>query len=225
MQASDLQPASALAMKLGVKILAYGPPGSGKTPAINTLPRPVMLAVEPGLKSMRNSSVPTFEAYTAERIQEFFVWLFSSPEAAAFDSVAVDSVSQMAEIILTQELKRNKDGRKAFGEMSRKMMEYINGLYFLLNKHVYLIAKMSTFDDGGMIIRRPYFPGQELNVRIPHLFDEILYIANQQVPGQAQPCPAIKTKGGFDCIARDRSGRLSEFEPMDLSALIAKASQ
>src|SRR4051794_11666434 len=120
MNQSQLKPASQLAQRFGVKALAYGPPGSGKTPIFNTAPRPVMCVVEPGMLSMRSSSIPCWEAYTAEKIDEFFDWLFTSREAANFDSVGIDSISQLAEIILTQELdpKRNKDGRAAYGKMS-----------------------------------------------------------------------------------------------------------
>ena len=53
MNINDLKPASALALRLGVKCVAYGPPGSGKTPISNTAPNPVMLVTEPGMLSMR----------------------------------------------------------------------------------------------------------------------------------------------------------------------------
>lgn len=220
MNASDLKPASALAMRLGVKCLAYGPPGIGKTPLINTAPRPVLLAVEPGLLSMRNSNVPTYEAYDAPRIDEFFTWLFTSAEARNYDTVGVDSISQMAEIILTQELKRNKDGRKAYGEMSRRMMEYVGGLYFLPGKHMYLIAKRTMVDDNGVQTYRPYFPGQDLNVKIPHLYDLIVHIAPELIGGVMQP--AIRTKSSYNALARDRSGKLAELEPLNLANLFNK---
>lgn len=219
----DLQPASTLARKFGVKTVMYGGPGSGKTPLIMTAPRPVLCVVEPGMLSMRQATnIPAFEAYTPERIEEFFDWIFRSPEARNFDTVAFDSASQVAEIILTQELKRNKDGRKAYGEMSRRCMDYFNGLYFLPNKHVYLIAKQTVVDEGGVMRRKPYFPGQDLNVKVPHLYDEILHLGQVNLPGMGKPVVGIRTAEAFDIMARDRSGKLAELEPPDLSALFAK---
>ena len=120
MNIQNLKPASELAQRFGVKALVYGGPGMGKTPIIKTAPRPVLCVVEPGMLSMRDAvNIPAWDAYTPERIDEFFKWLFTSAEAKNFDTVGIDSISQLAEIILTQELNRNKDGRKAYGEMSR----------------------------------------------------------------------------------------------------------
>mgnify|MGYP001589050309 CR=1 FL=1 len=76
MQLNQLRPASQLAQRFGVKALAYGGPGTGKTPMINTAPRPVLCVVEPGMLSMRTSNVPAWEAYDCGKIDEFFKWLF-----------------------------------------------------------------------------------------------------------------------------------------------------
>ncbi len=223
MNLSQLKPASQLAQKFGVKALAYGGPGTGKTPMINTAPKPVLCVVEPGMLSMRTSNVPAWEAYDADRIDEFFKWLFNSAEAKNFDTVGIDSISQLAEIFLTQELKRNKDGRKAYGEMSRRVMDIVNALYYLPQKHVYLIAKQSVLDEGGALRKKPYFPGQDLNVKIPHMYDEILHVGLSNVPGMPKPVTAIRCLETFDVMARDRSGKLAELEPPDLYALFNKA--
>ena len=225
MQMKDLRPASQLAQKFGVKCVAYGGPGAGKTPLFKTAPRPVLCVVEPGMLSMRDATnLPAWEAYTPERIEEFFDWVFRSPEARNFDTVGFDSISQVAEIILTQELKRNKDGRKAYGEMSRRVMDWVNGLYFLPNKHIFLIAKQSVVDESGVMRKKPYFPGQDLNVKVPHLFDEILHVGQYQIPGvnMNKPVQAIRSAETFDVMARDRSGKLAELEPPDLAALFNK---
>lgn len=216
-------PAGSYAHHFGVKAIVYGPPGSGKTPVCNTAPRPVLCASEPGLLSMRGSSVPTCEAYTVEAIDDFYKWLWSSSEAANFDTVCVDSVSQQAEIILIRELSKNKDWRKAYGELSRKMMEYLNGLYYTRNKHTYLICKQGTVDESGIKMRQPYFPGQDLGIKVPHLYDEILHLDMANVPGVAGAVQAFRCRAGFDVRARDRSGRLAEFEPPNLTQLFNKA--
>lgn len=222
MQASQLKPASQLAQKFGVKSLVYGGPGSGKTPLMNTAPCGVLCVVEPGMLSMRNSNVPAWEAYTPEKIDEFFVWLFNSAEAKKFDTVGIDSISQMAEIFLTQELKRNKDGRKAYGEMARRTMDIVNNLYYLPQKHIYLIAKQTTIDNNSVQYKRPYFPGQDLNVKIPHMYDEILHLGINPIPGQPKPQISFRTKESFDTMARDRSGNLNELEFPDLKQLFDK---
>lgn len=225
MDQRSLRPAGTLAQRFGVKALIYGPPGTGKTPVFNTAPRPLLLAVEPGLLSMKGSTIPTWEAYTVPAIVEFFTWFFQSAETKNFDTLGIDSVSQMAEIILTYELQRNKDGRKAYGEMSRTVMEYINKLYFFPQKHLYLITKQTTIEEAAVQKRRPYFPGQDLNVKIPHLFDEIMHFGLHNIPGVVGVQKAFCTQEQFDLLARDRSGNLAAYEPPDLTHIFNKAMQ
>jgi len=217
---SKIVPASSAASFFGVKALVYGPPGSGKTPICATAPAPILCASEPGLLSLRSSNIPVWEAYTPQEIDEFYRWLFSSVEANQYLTVCVDSLSQQAELILTQELGRNRDGRKAYGEMSRRMMEHINSLYFTKGKHTYLICKQGQTDTTP-VEKTPYFPGKDLSVKIPHLYDEILHLDNHNVPGQGV-VQAFRTKSTFDARARDRSLKLAEFEPPNLTNLFNK---
>lgn len=223
MQMSQLKPASQLAQRYGAKCVAYGAPGAGKTPLMKTAPRPVLCVTEPGMLSMRDAhDIPAWEAYTPAAIVEFFKWAKESREASNFDTICVDSASQLAEIILKEELGRNKDGRKAYGEMSRRVMDILNDLYYMPQKHVYLIAKQGNVEEGGVQMLRPYFPGQDLNVRIPHMFDEILHIGLTNVPNQPKPVTAIRTAPTYNILARDRSGKLNELEPPNLADLFAK---
>src|SRR4051812_35860208 len=122
MNLQSLKPAKDFAVRYGVKSIVYGPPGCGKTPIVNTAPRPVLLACEPGLLSMRNSTVPTFQAHTPKLIDEFFEWLFNSAETKNFDTVAIDSASEMSTLYLAQAEKNNKHGLAAYGDMAEDVM-------------------------------------------------------------------------------------------------------
>lgn len=221
MKLSDLKPANSFAIKYGVKSVIYGPPGSAKTPVINTAPRPVMLATEPGLLSMRGSTVPTWPAFTADKIDEFFRWLFHSGEAKNFDTVAVDSTSQMCEVYLMQAQKTNKHGLQAYGEMARNVMDQLRGLYYLENKHAYLIAKQEIINENGITFARPYFPGKQLPVEVPHLYDQILQLKIHNMPGIGT-YPAFRCRASLDAVSRDRTGLLNEFEPPDFGAIVRK---
>lgn len=227
MQASQLKPASSFAQNLGFKAVAYGPPGEGKTPLIKTAPRPVMLICEPGMLSMRDAhNIPAWEGYTPAACAEFFEWLRKSHEAKQFDTVCVDSFSQYAEIELAKALKEVSHGLKAYGLMSERVMEKANQLFFMPQKHVYLVAKQSIVEEGGAMKRRPFFPGQDLNVKVPHLFDAILHVSKTFVPGMNGPTLAIRTAGTIDIMARIRTHKpemFNELEPPDLGALIKKA--
>ena len=221
---SDLRPASDFARNFGVKSLIYGPPGSGKTPVMNTAPRPVLLACEPGLLSMRNSKVPTFEAYDGQKVDEFFAWVFGSNEIKNFDTIGVDSTSQMAELYLQAANKTNKHGLAAYGEMARNTLKHLEMLYFMQQKHTYLIAKQEIKTENNITMKRPYFPGQQLPVEVPHKYDCILQLDIQNVPGMGQ-LQAFRCRGSIDVVARNRTGTLNEYEPPNFGLLVQKAMQ
>lgn len=235
MQMKDLKPAGNLAQKFGMKAIMYGKPGHGKTPMLNTAPRPVLLATEPGLLSMKGSTIPTWEAYTPERIEEFFDWVEKSSELKNFDTIAIDSGSQLAEIILAQEQRRNKDGRKAYGEMSKRCMYWYDGLFFMRQKHIILNCKSMQAEVGKQVVNnggqisvemsyqsQPYFPGQDLGIKVPHRYDAILHVGLARVPGMPNEQVAIRTRSTSEILARDRSGNLDELEPPHIGNLIQK---
>ncbi|HCH8772168.1 TPA: AAA family ATPase [Salmonella enterica] len=224
MNIKDLRPADYYAKMYGVKMVGYGAAGGGKTPLIATAPRPVMVATEAGLLSLRGvQHVPVYQANTYQKIKEFFDWCFKSNEVRNFDTIAVDSISQMSEIVLSYHLGRNKDGRKAYGEMARDMLEWLEGLYYQQEKHAYLIAKQEIGEEEGVQTKRPYLAGQELKIKIPHLYDIIAHIGMSPVVGMPTPQRVIRVSPTFGVIARHRSGNLNEIEPPDLTALFNKA--
>lgn len=219
MQASDLKPARDFAKAFGVKSICFGPPGSAKTPTVNTAPRPVLLATEPGLLSMRNSNVPTWIAPTTAKIDEFFKWFELSAEAKNFDTLAVDSISQMCDISLVDAKKKHTHGLQQYGAMAEYVYPYLERLYFMPQKHMFLIAKEETTDIG---IRRPYFPGKVLATQVPHKYDCILRLAKVPIPGVGEKL-AFQCNGTYDVVARNRFGTLADFEPPDIGELIKKA--
>lgn len=229
MQQSSLRPAGEFASQYGFKSIIYGPPGSGKTPVINTAPRPVMLVTEPGMLSMRGSKVPAWQGFTAEAIDEFFKWLFHSNETKNFDTVAIDSVSQMADVYLQAALGKKTSGGnqahglKAYGEMATNTMSHLRSLYFLQHKHTYLVCKQfEGVDSNNILMRKPFFPGQQLPVDVPHMYDAILHFGIHSVPGVGQ-VRSFQCSQSIDTVARDRSGKLAEYEQPDFGLLVRKA--
>lgn len=221
MNQADLRPANDFAQQFGVKALVHGTTGTGKTPVANTAPRPVMLACEPGLLSMRGSGVPTWTAWDVKRIDEFFAWLSSSAETKNFDTVVIDSISQMSQIYLTEAEKKISHGLAAYGDMARKVYKHLSDLFFMKNKHTYLIAKQETLA-GDIPYKRPWFPGKELSQSVPFLYDVILHLDYVPFPGHPEPLRCFLTQGSSVVMARDRSGRLGKYEPPDLAAVFAK---
>ena len=230
MNLSDAKPAKDFAIQFGVKAVVYGRPGSGKTPiCVETAPQPFLLASEPGMLTLRRSNCPTYPAFTAAKIDEFFLWWFSSHESRQFNTLIWDSASQGMEAYVDFELsKGNKSGGdahglKAYGNAARATMKHLSGLYFQQQKHVVLITKLNVADMNGGQYRRPYFPGKDLNIRVPHLFDLVMELGMFNVPGvMPSPTRAFSTAETFDAMGRDRSGTLGVFEPPNLATIFAK---
>lgn len=226
MDAKSLRPARDFAVQYGCKIIAYGGAGSGKTPIINTCPNPVLLACEPGLLSMRGSMVPTFQALNCNDIDEFFKWFFNSTETKKFDTLAIDSISFMADVYLQAALQgKSKSGKKlhglaAYGEMATNVLDHLRPLYYTQQKHTYLIAKEQKPDDNGQ--KRPYFPGNQLNNEVPGLYDFILHLGIKNVPGKGQ-IKAFQCIEDYDTMARARTGNLDMYEPPNVNFIIQKA--
>jgi GTPase SAR1 family protein len=231
MDIRDLKAAGEHAQNFGVKAIVYGPAGTGKTPILNSAPRPVLLATEAGLLSMRGSKIPTYEAYTSQRVDEFFKWFFNSTETKNFDTLGIDSGSQMADIYLNAALKgtskagNKKHGMAAYGEMATETMEHLRTLFYTRQKHVYLICKEQIADVEFQSLRRPYFPGQVLPVDVPHLYDFILRLAKTNVPGMVGEQLAFQCNGTMNIMSRNRTGNLNDFEEPHFGKLVAKAME
>lgn len=221
MNQNDLRPAKDFAVQFGCKALVYGGAGVGKTPLLNTAPRPLLLACEPGLLSMRGSNIPTYEAYTAARIDEFFKWFANSNEVKQFDTLGIDSVSQMADIYLQEAAKTIKHGLQQYGEMATRTMNHLRMIYFTRQKHTYLICKEEILAVNNIQQKRPYFPGKQLNVDIPFMFDVITHLAKVPIPNVGEQL-AFRCIGSYDVMARNRVGVLNEFEPPHFGDIVSK---
>lgn len=206
----------------GVKLLVYGQAGAGKTSLIRTLPNPIVLSAEGGLLSIQDADLPFIEVNSMDDLNEAYEWLTSSEEAAQFDSVALDSISEVAEVVLQYELKRNKDGRAAYGELNSTMQELIRSFRDLPGKHVYFSAKLEkSQDEMGRMLYNPGMPGKSLTQGLPYFFDEVLALrVEKDAEGNTQRALMCDSDGLW--AAKDRSGKLDAWEAPNLGAIIAK---
>ena len=112
----------------GVKVLCYGAAGAGKTSLIKTLPNPIVLSAEGGLLSIQDANLPYIEIADMATLQEAYKWLTESADAKGFQSVALDSISEIAEVVLNAEKKATKDPRQAYGAMQEQFNRLENAL-------------------------------------------------------------------------------------------------
>jgi phage nucleotide-binding protein len=205
-----------------VKLLVYGQAGAGKTSLIPTLPKPVILSAEGGLLSIADTNLPFIEITSMAELQEAYKWLTSSAEAGEFQSVALDSISEIAEVVLNQEKKVNKDPRAAYGAMQEQMADVIRAFRDLPGKHVYMSAKLEkTQDEMGRVLYAPSMPGNKTGQSLPYFFDEVLALRVEK-DAEGNTRRALMTDGDGLWLAKDRSGKLEVWEDADLGEIIKK---
>lgn len=205
----------------GVKVLVYGQAGSGKTTLIKTLPKPVVLSAESGLLSLVDEDIPYIEIKSLEDLREAYVWLTTDPAGLAFESVALDSLSEIAEVCLAAEKKVAKDPRQAYGEMQEQMSALIRAFRDIPGRNVYFSAKAENVDDNGRKLWGPMMPGVKLGQSLPYFFDLVLALrVEKDVNGNV--VRALLTDNDSIWTAKNRGGKLNLWEQPDLGAIINK---
>lgn len=206
----------------GIKVLVYAHAGAGKTSLIPTLPSPVVLSAEGGLLSISGANIPFIEVSSMATLKDAYAWLADSAEAAQFQSVSLDSISEIAEVVLNYEKKNTKDPRQAYGAMQEQMTDIIRAFRDLPNRHVYMTAKLDKAqDEQGRMLYSPSMPGNKTGQQLPYFFDEVFALRVEK-DAEGNPVRALMTQSDGLWMAKDRSGRLDAWEPADLGAIIGK---
>ena len=205
-----------------VKILVHGQSGVGKTTLIGTLPNPVVISAEGGLLALADLEIPYLNVTNMTELNEAYEWLLNSKEADQFQSVAIDSISEIAEVVLNTEKKLTKDPRQAYGALQEQMTDLIRAFRDLPKKHVYMSAKTEkATDENGRILYSPSMPGNKLGQMLPYFFDEVLALRVERDSDGVTHRGLMCDSDGL-WTAKDRSGKLSPWEDAELGAIIRK---
>lgn len=205
----------------GVKALVYGQAGAGKTTLSATMPHPVILSAEGGLLSIKDSGIPYLEISTMSDLWEAYEWL-TEGGGTEYQSVVLDSISEIAEVCLNTEKKTSKDPRQAYGEMQTQMADIIRAFRDLPGRHVLMTAKVEkTQDEMGRVLYSPSMPGNKTGQSLPYFFDLVLALrVEKDADGISQRALLCDSDGLW--LAKDRSGKLDAWEPADFGAIIEK---
>lgn len=200
----------------GIKCVVYGTSGVGKTVLCSTAPKPIIISAESGLLSLSSLDVPFVEVKTKRDIEDAYKLLNSHPD---YDTICIDSLSEIAEVVLTEEKKNVADGRQAYMKIAESIGAFVKNFRDVKGKNVVFIAKAKRIEDeetGGNVME-PYLPGKVLPFQLPYLVDLVLYYEVDR-KGERKIC----TKATRKYTAKDRSGKLDEFEQPNLTELFNK---
>ena len=222
----------------GVKCLIYAGSGDGKSVLTATLPAPIMISAEAGILSLRRNNLvkifgpddpsicydmPLIEISTVEDLSDAYNWCYSSKEAAGIESVALDSITEIAEVVLANAKMLVKDPRQAYGELIDKMEMLVRSFRDLPGKNVALLAKMEPQKDEftGVVKYVPSMPGAKLSNKLPYYFDEVFRLGVGKAPDGTQ-YRFLQTQPDLQYVAKDRSGALDPIEEPHLGKIFTK---
>lgn len=208
----------------GIKVLCHGPAGAGKTTLCATTGAPtVIISAESGLLSLRGHDIPVIEVKTIEDVHEAYRFINEAAEAKPFQWVCLDSISEIAEVVLANEKKQTKDPRQAYGALQERMTDLVRAFRDLPGRNVYFSAKQERIKDeaSGITLYVPSMPGQKLAQGVSYFFDEVFALRVEK-NDENQPVRYLQTQRDFSHEAKDRSGALDPFEQPNLSTIAQK---
>ncbi len=207
----------------GVKVLTYSRAGVGKTKLSATAPKPIIISAEAGLLSLQDDKVDIIEVESVEDIMEAYIFLTESKDAEKYETICLDSLTEIAEVMITEYKSQEKDARQAYGRLNDDMSSFIRSFRDLKGKHVYFTAKEQRIVDDatGITTYMPGMPGKTLLNGLSFFFDEVFAMQIGRLEDgtkyrylQTAPTPRYE--------AKDRSGRLDEKEEPNLTKIFAK---
>lgn len=224
MSLNKLQSTMNASVANGLKILVYGRSGMGKTRLCATMPSPLILSAESGLLSLREFNLPYWQINNVNDLDQAFNWVQTNEARGMFQSICLDSITEIAEQVLSNAKKNAKDPRQAYGVLLEQMIDTVKKFRDLQGYHVYFSSKqaMNKDDVTGKQMYGPEMPGTKVGPALPYLFDEVFFLGKQKDQQSGEEFRYLQTQADYQIDAKDRSGALTAWESPDLGYIINK---
>lgn len=187
-----------------VKCVVYGGAGVGKTRLCATAPKPIIISAEEGLLSLSDVDVDFIEIKTLDDLNSAYNYM-KKLERGKYETIALDSLSEICEALLHHILPNYKDARQAYAELARSVIPMLKKFRDLKGYNTVFTSKEDDIldEDGTFIKTDLLLPGKQLNKHVPYLVDELFHM---QVDRKG--IPYLQTKPTRKSFAKDRSGAL-----------------
>jgi len=205
-----------------IKALIYGESGTGKTKLAATVPEPLILNAEGGLLSLAQDNLDSVKIETVQDVMDVYQFITESKDADKYQTIILDSISEIAEVYLSALKKQHKDPRAAYGELADDVSKLIRAFRDIPDKHVYFIGKGAKVEDeNGIGVYRPIMPGKNLLNGLPYHFDLVMALRIGKLE-DGEEYRYLQTRAEMQYIAKDRSGVLEPIEEPNLGLIFDK---
>jgi energy-coupling factor transporter ATP-binding protein EcfA2 len=220
-----------------LKILIYGPSGSGKTFLARTINEPTLvISAESGVLSLAGSSLDVFDITVEDdgsivpstkrfsQMQTVYTYLTSEEAKAKYKWIFIDSLTEISQNLiesLSVDFPDRKDALVMYGENFKKMRNMIKAFRDLPYYNVVFTAiSEEDKDQNGKRFHNISMIGK-MGSQLPAYLDEVFYLHTYQDEENVSK-RVLVTKGSDKAIAKDRSGKLNQFEEPNLQLIANK---
>lgn len=207
--------------------ILYGPSGSGKTYSAVSVPGKTLIAsAEKGLRTLLELApdMDVAEINTINDLRELHTYLKTN---LTYDTVFLDSLSEVGEMALSEAKTATKDGRQAY----MMMADTVAGMIKAFNElpcTVIMIAQEERIASEmiGQVdyLFAPSIPGKSFMARIPYKLD-FVFCLRTRINDEGKMERAFQTGPNGDYLAKARSQRLETFEAADWAQIFTKLNQ
>ncbi len=206
----------------GIKIALFGESGTGKTWQISTLRRPFIISTEKGLLTLSTLGldIPFVEVSSMDEFKEAKKAL-SEDYRGEYDTLVIDSVTEIAEICLADLKENSKDPRKAYLDTQDAISRELRAFFNIEDKDIVMIFKSGRIEDKdtNRVSYAPVVNNDKFSAKIPYLFDEVLALRSMK-DSDGNITRYIQTVNDGIYTCKDRSGKLYPTEEADLGQII-----
>lgn len=209
-----------------INALIYGDSGVGKTRLALTCDRPLVISAEGGLLSLVGHDVPYIEVNDIKSAREAVGYAIK--HASEYGTIIFDSLSEIAEIVLADALQKTPDPRKAYPEAEAAVTRLIRQLRDLPCSVIWIGKSTVVQDDMGRRIYAPMVPGSKFQDKLPYLLDlvgRLVVDTVQKEDGTVSHRRTLRFVPDGTFTAKDRSGKLPELCPANISKIIERINR
>lgn len=213
--------------------LIVGPSGIGKTSLVKTLPEPesniLIISAESGLTCLDGTNIDVIEIDPSKpttSLEEIYDFLQEEKTKKKYKYVFIDSLTEIGQLIVT-ELKKDphygqaKNALQLWGKYSEIMTMVCKSYRDMSDYSVIFTCLDATEKDGLEKIESFNIQGTSIKNSLKSWFDMVLFY-KIYIDENGDKHRKLVTDTSESPLAKDRTGKLEQYEDADLSAIINK---